>query len=194
MKFTKIPESTFEQLQLNAGVLVRNFAPATATFSKTDIVGATSGGTSFSAVPCISDIGKGINNCQKNTKELMILDGWDVEMSGTFVTITATSAKSMLAAADIDTSDSTKIVPRNYLDINDFEDIWWIGDYSDENSESNGGFIAIHMMNTLSTGGFRSRSGDNETGHFEFVFKAHYSIKDIDTVPFEIFIKAGGTT
>lgn len=194
MKFTKIPESTFKQLQLNAGVLARAFDPSTASLSKTDIVGATSGGVSFSAVPSFSDFGADIDNCPKNTKELMELDEWDVGMSGTFVTVTTESAKSMLAAADVDKSDSTKLVPRNDLDSKDFEDLWWIGDYSDENSESNGGFIAIHMMNTLSTGGFSIRSGDNAKGQFEFEFKAHYSIEAIDTVPFEVYIKAGGKT
>ena len=29
-KFTKIPESTFKELQLDAGVLLKNFTPATA--------------------------------------------------------------------------------------------------------------------------------------------------------------------
>ena len=43
MKFTKIPESTFQKLQLNAGVILRAFDPETAAVKNTDIVGATSG-------------------------------------------------------------------------------------------------------------------------------------------------------
>lgn len=193
MKFTKIPETTFKELQLNAGVLVRTFDTATAAFSRSDIIGATSGGVSFSAVPTFSDFGEDIDNCPKNTKELKVLDEWEISMSGTFVTVSAASAKSMIGAADIDETDTTKIVPRNDLADEDFEDLWWIGDYSDENGEANGGFVAIHMMNTLSTGGFEIQTGDNEKGQFGFEYTAHYSIEDTETVPFEVYVKAGGT-
>ena len=188
MKFTKIPETTFKELQLNAGVLVKSFEPSTATVSKTDIIGATSGGVNFSAVPTFFDLGEDIDNCPKNTKELKEIDEWEVSMSGTFVTVTAASAKQMLAAADV---DGTKITPRNQLKDEDFTDMWWIGDYSDENGETNGGYVAIHMMNTLSTGGFEIQSGDGEKGQFAFEFAAHYSIDDPDEVPFEVYIKAG---
>lgn len=191
MKFTKIPENTFKELQLNAGVLVRTFDPATATISRTDIIGATSGGVNFSAVPTFSDFGEDIDNCPKNTKELKVLDEWEIAMSGTFVTISAESAKSMIGAADVDSEDSTKIVPRNDLADEDFEDLWWIGDYSDENGETSGGFVAIHMLNTLSTGGFEIQTGDNEKGQFAFEYTAHYSIEDTEKVPFEVYVKAG---
>ncbi len=188
MKFTKIPETTFKELQLNAGVLTREFDPETATVSRSAIIGATSGGISFSAVPTFSDFGEDIDNCPKNTKELKELDEWEISMSGTFVTVSAESAKSMIGAADV---SETKITPRNALEDEDFDDLWWVGDYSDENGEANGGFVAIHMMNTLSTGGFDIQTGDGEKGQFSFEFMAHYSIEDPDEVPFEVYVKAG---
>lgn len=188
MKYTKIPETTFKELQLNAGILVRQFDPETASIAKSDIIGATSGGVNFSAVPNFSDFGEDIDNCPKNTKELKEIDEWDVGMSGTFITVTAESAKQMLAAADV---DDTKITPRNHLEDEDFTDVWWIGDYSDENGEANGGYVAIHMLNTLSTGGFKIQSGDGEKGKFAFEFAAHYSIENPDEVPFEVYVKAG---
>lgn len=192
MRYNKIPENTFKELQLNAGILVRKFDPATAAVTRTDIIGATSGGVNFTAVPAYSDFGDDIDNCPKNTKELMVLDEWDIGMSGTYVTISPASAKSMIGAADIDEEDGTKIIPRNDILEEDFEDLWWIGDYSDENGESDGGYVAIHMLNTLSTGGFAIQSGDNAKGQFAFEFKAHYSIEDTEKVPFEVYIKAGG--
>lgn len=188
MKFTKIPETTFKELQLNAGVLVKNFDPATATVSKSDIIGATSGGVHFSAVPSFIDFGEDIDNCPKNTKELKEIDEWEIMMSGTFKTVTAASVKQMLAAADV---DETKITPRNHLEDEDFTDMWWVGDYSDKNNEANGGYMAIHMMNTLSTGGFDIQTGDGEKGDFAFEFMAHYSIDNTDEVPFEVYVKAG---
>lgn len=188
MKFTKIPESAFEKLQLNAGIVLSDFDPDTGTLDKDAIIGATSGGTNFNAVPTFVDRGEGIDNCPKNTKELMDIDVWDVNMSGSFVTVDTSSAKRLIAAADV---SGEKIVPRNSLKDEDFSDIWWVGDYSDVNDESNGGFIAIHMMNTLSTGGFSIQTADKDKGRFAYQFKAHYSILEQDTVPFEIYIKAG---
>ena len=37
MKFTKIPETTFKNLQLNAGVLLSTFNPETAEVTNTSI-------------------------------------------------------------------------------------------------------------------------------------------------------------
>lgn len=188
MKFTKIPETTFQKLQLNAGVLLKTFDPSKATVDQASIIGATSGGVSFAATPAFSDFGEDIDNAPKNTKELKRLDSWDVSMSGTFVTMDSTVAKLMMASA---TASADKITPRNDLAAEDFADLWWVGDYSDENGETNGGFIAIHMMNSLSTGGFAIQSGDKAKGTFAFTFTGHYSIADQNKVPFEVYVKAG---
>ena len=188
MKFTKIPETTFQKLQLNAGVLLKTFDPSKATVDQASIVGATSGGVSFAATPAFSDFGEDIDNAPKNTKELKRLDSWDVSMSGTFVTMDSTVAKLMMASA---TASDDKITPRNDLADDDFTDLWWVGDYSNENGETNGGFIAIHMMNSLSTGGFAIQSGDKAKGTFAFTFTGHYSIADQSKVPFEVYVKAG---
>lgn len=191
MKFNKIPETTFQQLQLNAGILLSSFNPSTATVENTAIIGATTGGVEFSATPEYSDFGEDIDNAPKNMKELKKLDNWTVEMSGTFVTVDGNSIKTTIGAADIDKSDSTHIVPRNDLVDGDFTDLWWVGDYSDKNGESKGGYLAIHMMNTLSTGGFAIQSTDGGKGNFAFTFTAHYSMNAQETVPFEVFVKAG---
>ena len=191
MKFTQIPTNTFKELQLNAGILTSSFTPATGTVAADDILGATSGGVSFSATPTHTDLGDDIDNCPENMKELKKLESWEAKMSGTFLTVNTAQAKSLIGAADIGSSDTTKVTPRNDLASTDFEDIWWIGDYSDKNGATNGGYIAIHMMNALSTGGFQLQSGDNAKGQFAFEYTAHYSMAAPDTVPYEIYIKAG---
>ena len=191
MKFTQIPTNTFKELQLNAGILTSNFTPATGTVEADAILGATSGGVSFSAKPTHTDLGDDIDNCPENMKELKKLESWEAKMSGTFLTVNTAQAKSLIGAADIGSSDTTKVTPRNDLASTDFADIWWIGDYSDKNGATNGGYIAIHMMNALSTGGFQLQSGDNAKGQFAFEYTAHYSMAAPDTVPFELYIKAG---
>ena len=190
-KFTKIPTTTFQTLQINAGVLLSEFDPTSPTVADAKILGATSGGINFTASPSYIDFGEDVDNCPKNTKQLKRLDDWDVKMSGTFVTMSLDLATQLAAAAD-KTTGSNKVTPRRDLDItNDFKDVWFVGDYSDKNGATNGGFVAIKMMNTLSTGGFQIQTADKEKGKFAFEFTAHFSMDAQDTVPFEIYVKAG---
>ena len=191
MKFTRIPETTFQKLQLNAGILLSDFAPATGEVAESAILGATSGGVSFSATPSFSDFGEDIDNAPVNVKELKRLDSWEVSMSGSFITVDVNSAKRLIGVADIDASDNSKIVPRADLRDSDFEDIWWVGDYSDQNGDSNGGFVAIHMLNSLNTGGFSVQSNNRGKGEFAFEFTGHYSLEDQSVVPFEVYVKTG---
>lgn len=191
MKFTQIPTNTFKEIQLNAGVLLSDFAPSTATLTPANILGATSGGISFTATPEYTDFAEDIDNAPKNMKEFKQLDNWTATMSGTFVSMTTTLAKTLVGAGVIDSTDATKIVPRNDLDQADFSDLWWVGDYSDKTGNTNGGFIAIHLLNALSTGGFQIQSSDKGKGNFAFEFTGHYSNSAQDTVPFELYVKAG---
>lgn len=191
MRYTKIPETTFKNLQLNAGIVASKFDPETGELENGDIVGATSGGVEFSASPEFKDFGEDIDNCPKNMLELKKLDKWEITMNGSFVTVTASMIKTLVGAADSD--GKSKVTPRNDVLKEDFTDLWWIGDYGDENSDENGGFVAVHMMNTLSTGGFTIKTDDKEKGVFDFEFTAHYSMDAQDKVPFEVFIKQDTT-
>lgn len=190
-KFTKIPADTFKQLQINAGVVLSEFTPATETFEPENQIGATTGGVTFSATPTYSDYGSDVDNCPKNTMEMKRMDDVEVKLAGTYVTATTTSAKSLMAAADIDGTDTTKVVPRRDLSAADFADIWLVGDYSDKNGAKNGGFIAIRLMNALSTGGFQLKTADKNKGQMAFEYTAHYSMSKQDVVPYEVYIKAG---
>ena len=193
MKFTQIPSDTFKKLQLNAGVLATTFEPSTGTLTAANVIGATTGGISFEATPEFEDFGEDIDNCPKNTMELKKLTSWEVVLSGTFVTMDTAVAKSMTGAADIDRSDPAKVVPRNDVDVEkDFSDIWFVGDYSDENTGESAGFIAIRVINALSTGGFKLQTTDKGKGNFEFEYTGHYSMSAQGTVPFEVYVKAGG--
>lgn len=189
MEYTQIPTNTFEQIQLNAGILCSEFNPSTGAV--TGLLGATTGGINFTDAPEYVDFGEDIDNCPKNTLELKKIDSRAVTMSGTFVTITADVAKKLAASADL---ASGKITPRDDLKDTDFEDIWWVGDYSDKNTTGTGataGFVAIHLMNALNTGGFQIQTTDKEKGQFAFEFTGHYSISATNTVPYEVYVKAG---
>lgn len=191
MKFNKVAENAFKELQLNAGILLKDFKPDDGSFQMADILGATSGGINFKAAPTFADYADDIDNAPKNMKEFKKLESWLATMTGSFASVSKDLAKTLIGAADVDSSDTTKIVPRNDLDQDDFADLWWVGDYSDENGATNGGFMAIHLMNSLSTGGFQIQSTDRQKGKFAFEFTGHYSIDSQETVPFEIYVKAG---
>ena len=194
-KFTQIPTDTFKKLQLNAGILTTDFKPTTGELIASNIIGATSGGVSFEATPSFTDFGEDIDNCPKNTKELKKLDSWEAKLSGSFVTMDTNVATSVIGTASVASDDQTKVVPRNSVEAKDFKNIWWVGDYSDINEDGSttgkAGFIAIKLINALSTGGFKIQSGDKAKGTFEFEYTGHYSSENIDTVPFELYIKAG---
>lgn len=187
-KFTKIPETAFQEIQLNAGVILSEFDPSTGTMDMANLLGATTGGVNFTAVPTFSDYGEDIDNCPKNMKELKKLESWEIKMSGTYVTVNPNLVKSMVGVADV---AKEKITPRNDVLDTDFTDLWFVGDYSDKNGETNGGFVAVHMMNALSTAGFAIQTSDKAKGQFAFEYTAHYSMADQTIVPFEVYVKAG---
>lgn len=195
MKFTQVATDAFQKLQLNAGVLLSQFDPSSPTLDKTKILGATGGGTSFEAVPTYLDFGDGIDNVPANTKELKRIDYYECRMSGTFKTADTALSKLLVGAADV-TASSGKVTPRSVLSSDDFTDIWWVGDYSDVNEDGSGttpkaGFMAIRLIDALSTGGFKLQSNDKGKGDFAFEFTGHYSMEDVTAVPFEIYVKAG---
>lgn len=193
MKYTQIPSTAFKSIQLNAGILLDEFQPSTQTIG--NIIGATSGGVNFTATPEFSDYGEDIDNCPANMKELKKITSIEAKMSGTFISVSAELAKTLIGSADIDSADSTHVIPRKDIVDADFQDIWWVGDYSDINTDDgdthSAGCVAIHLMNALSTGGFQIQSSDDAKGTFSFEFTGHFSMDAQDTVPYEIYIIPG---
>lgn len=184
-KFTVIPQSTFEEMQMDAGVVLTNFDPANPTTpADADIVCPTTGGINISCVPTYSDMGEDVDNCPNNMKELKHLDGWDCGMSFTSLGTKAESIRLALGAADIDTVDKTKIMPRKDLLQTDFKDIWWVGDRAD------GGAVAICLKNALSTGGFTLQTTKNGKGQVSVELTGHVSIDAQDTMPMEFYSAA----
>ena len=191
MKFRKIPEETFKNIVLNAGVLLKSFTPATPTIEDANILGATTGGINFTATPSFTDFGEDIDNCPKNMKELKKLDSWEVKLTGTFITSNTSLIALLMGAGDVGTSDTTKVTPRVDVASADFKDLWFVCDYSDKNGENNGGFCAIKIINALSTGGFSMQSADKGKAQFSFEFTGHVSMSAQTVVPFEVYLKEG---
>lgn len=186
MKYTQVPSDAFEKLQMNAGIMVDTFNPETGVIG--NIMGATTGGFSFASNPKIEDFGADMDNVHDGTKQLLRITGYDPAISGTFLTVTAANAGTLTGAADV---TGNHVVPREQLKDSDFKDVWVIGDYSDVNTGANAGFLAVHVMNALNTAGIQWQSTKDGKGQFAFDFHGHYDLEDIETVPFEIYAKAG---
>lgn len=180
-KFTVIPQDTFSGLQLDAGVLLKKFTPATpAAPADEDIICATTGGINATCVPTYSDLGEDVDNCPVNMKELKHLDSWECKLSFTSLGLSANAIKLALGAADIGATSASKqdtITPRRDLKQTDFTDLWWVGDRAD------GGCVAIQIKNALSTGGFSLQTTKNGKGQLSVELTGHVSIDAQDTMP-----------
>ena len=182
MRFTKIPQNTFNELQLNAGILLKDFDVSTGTFADSDILTATTGGLTVAVKPSFEDMGSDIDNCPKNTMELKYkTDADEVTVAGTALNINSDMLMLMLGAADKDTTTG-KITPRKDLKIADFKSLWWVGDLS------NGGFVAVKIINALSTDGFSLKSTDKGKANCSFTLTGHVSISAQSIIPVEFYI------
>lgn len=184
--FTAISQDAFDELQMDAGMLLKTFNPASPSApADADIITATTGGITVECTPTYSDFGEDIDNVPNNMKELKHLDGWDCKISTTALGTTPEAIKLSLGAADIDTVNTSKIVPRRDLNQNDFTDIWWVGDKMD------GGFVAVKLANALSTGGFSLKTTKNGKGNLSLELTGHVSINAQQTMPMEFYSTSG---
>lgn len=181
-KFTKIPQSTFKELQMDAGILLKTFDVSTGEEPEdTDIICATTGGINASCVPTYSDFGEDIDNCPNGMLELKHLDSWDCKMSFTALSVSEEIIRMSLGAADI-TEATGMIKPRRDLQDADFSDIWWVGDLM------GGGLAAIKLKNALSTGGFSLQTTKNGKGQISVELTGHVSINSQDNMPMEFYV------
>lgn len=182
-RYTVIPQNAFDALQLDAGVLLKNFdiveaAAGHVGFSDADIVCATTGGVNPTCVPTYSDFAEDVDNAPVNVKEFKHLDGWDCKLSTTGLGTSPELIRMSLGAADV---AGNKITPRRDLKQTDFDDIWWVGDRAD------GGCVAVQLINGLSTGGFSLQTTKNGKGQIALEITGHVSIANQSKVPMEFY-------
>lgn len=183
-RFTKVAQSTFDEFQVDAGVLLKSFDPANPELVDEDIICATTGGINPTCVPTYSDYAEDIDNAPNGMKEFMHLDGWETTLGFTALNTTAEVIRMSLGAADIEAS-SGKITPRRNLKDTDFSDVWWVGDRSD------GGLVAIRLINALSSSGFSLQTTKNGKGQIAVTLNGHPSITEQSKVPMEFYVQEG---
>lgn len=180
MKFGKVTQAILDEIQVEAGVLLKNFDPEEPNIVDSDIICATTGGITVSCIPTIEDWGEDIDNCPNHTKEMARVTGYDCTFSFTSLGVSETSIKLALGAADID-PETHKVTPRTELKSDDFSDVYFVSD------KSNGGMLAVVLKNALSTGGFSLKTTKKNKGQVSVTLTGHVSISDPDEVPMEFW-------
>lgn len=183
-RFSKISQTAFDEFQVDAGVLLKTFNPETPELVDANIICATTGGINPTCVPTYSDWGEDVDNVPNGMKELMHLDGWETTLGFTALNTTPDVIRMALGAADV-SSPSGKITPRRDLKDTDFADVWWVGDRTD------GGLVAIRLINALSTSGFSLQTTKNGKGQIAVTLAGHVSINDQNVVPMEFYVNEG---
>jgi len=181
--YKKIPDNTFNHLQMDAGIICDSFDVSTGTIG--NIIGATTGGIQIDATPDFSDMGEDVDNCPNNMMELKKLNSWECKISGTYLTTSASAMKSLIGAATVSTNHITL---KNKLSASDFQTLWFVGDYGAA------GFLAVRLANALNTSGLSLKTEKDSKTQYSFEYLGHYSMAAQDTVPLEIYVQDTVTT
>lgn len=190
-RFSVMPQNVNEQIQYNAGVLVTDFDITTWELDRSKILGATSGGVSFTGTPEYADGTEGIDNAFGKFLENQELDSWaTVQLSGTMVSADTELAKRLIGPADLETDEHGNRVytPRNSVEGEDFKPIWWVGDYRKKDGSVTGG-MAIVIYHALSTNGINFQSQDKNKGQYSFQFDGYATAADPDAPIFRVYYK-----
>lgn len=178
---TGLRASTFENLQLNAGMFLANFDYSTATDAATlgallkterektsgsALIGATRGGGTFVCTPNTRSIEA--DGKREEWKGSSVNDGWTIKLTTTLLEINATNLKRSFGTADVtDTEKKHTIKIRSDIKDADYiESLVWVGDTSK-------GYVLIAIKNALNTAGATLTWTDKGEGTIPVEFTAH---------------------
>lgn len=180
---TGLTDRTIVNLQLNAGVLLTKYTKGT-DIEEDDIIGATRGGGSFTAVPTVHQAA--IDGAPTYTKGLERVDDWVITLNATMVELNDDAVSRALGVGVVktggDTADTVFTVKRTVNDA-DYKDLYWVGDLS------NGQNVVIKIKNALNTSGLNLTFSDRGEGTYALALIGHFTTKDLDTAPFELTIE-----
>lgn len=191
---TPLREETFENLQLNAGIFLKNLdyssvtdasalktAIAAAITAGTTILGATRGGGSFTVTREIRE--PEIDGRRYPFKGGKFVDSTDARLATTLVEMTPGNLVMALGGATATTSGKkTTIKMHTAIQDSDYiNSLTWVGDLAD------GRMVAITLKNALNTADFSLTFTDKGEGTLPVELHAHQAnVDDYDEAPFEI--------
>lgn len=190
-----IRSETFEKLQLNAGIFLKNLdytsisdasalktAIASAITAGTNILGATRGGGTFTVTREMRT--PEVDGMRYPFKGSDFVDSVDAYLSTTLIEVTASNIKDILGSATATTSGKkTTIKMKTAIDPDTdyISSLTWVGDLAD------GQYVAITLKNALNTADFTLTFADKGEGTLAAEFHARQaSVSDYDEAPFEV--------
>lgn len=190
---TGLNSATFENIQLNAGMFLKNFDYSSADSSTAlqallasalddseRIIGATRGGGTFQATPALRSIEA--DGLRGPIAGGVVNDGWTVKLTGTMLEITPANFAAALCGADIESNGNiTTLRARAAMSEADFiPSLCWVGD-------TTRGHVLIELTNALNVKGAAFTFTDKGEGTLPFEFQAHHLLGDDESVaPFKI--------
>ena len=100
MAYSKITKEEFNQIQFDAGILVKQFNPAEPEINNRDIICVTSGGISLTVEPHYEDLSEDVYMMPPGEESMKILTGIDVVISFVSLTMNKDTIKLSLGCAD----------------------------------------------------------------------------------------------
>ena len=181
---TPVRPQTFENLQLNAGAVVKNFdvSPYTdystlkealfaAVKDSTKALGATRGGGTFTATPTMRSIEA--DGKRYEFKGSTVIDTWDIKLTATLMEITPDNFVLALGTAEktedksFTTGKKTTIKLRTNIEDGDYiQNLVWFGNTSK-------GLVAIALDNALNNTGVTLTFSDKGEGTIPVEFHAY---------------------
>ena len=179
---TKITADAAEKMQINAGLLLKEFDIANPVEpDDADIVTETTGDFSITCTPETTDFFEDVNNAPTNTMEGKRITGWTCGLTVTALSVSEEMIKNALGAYEED--EDGGIRPRSTYKVEDFKSLYWIGDMIDENK-----LFVVAMDNTVSTAGLSFTATNNGKGGLALELTPHTSINGQNKVPMAFYI------
>lgn len=196
---TAVRPQTFENLQLNAGAVVKNFDVSTytdystlkealfaAVKDNTKALGATRGGGTFTASPTMRSIEA--DGKRYEFKGSTVVDAWDIKLTATLMEITPDNFTLALGTSEKTEENSftkgkkTTIKLRTNIEDGDYiQNLVWFGNTSK-------GFVAIALDNALNNTGVTLTFSDKGEGTLPVEFHAYQdTVENNDYAPCAIY-------
>lgn len=180
-RFSKVSFDDIKTIQVDSGVLLKEFDVKNPVFLPENVICATSGGINPVCVPEYYDFGEDVDNA-KTAKETKRIRGWNATISFTTFTTSLDLIRLALGAADI--SGKVLSIRQKLQYAKDFKDIWWVGERAD------GIIVAIKLIRSLSDSGFSLQTNKRGKGQISVTLKGHSSFAEKDKIPMEIYVLA----
>lgn len=175
-----------KNFQLDAGMLVKNITDFS-DITTGDLLGATSGGGSFTAVPEMRNMFEDIDGARGKYAEGDVIDNWETKLTATLKEVTKENIASALVACDMVTNSEAgathdMIQARNEIKDTDYIDnICWCGTLKGSTEP-----LIIELKNAINEKGFELAFTDKGTGGIAVEFAGRFKLANPTDVPFTI--------